>query len=337
MDCGRMRFTWTILILLIIPLSIRSQQVTYIPEFDGTNAMAHLVAQCDFGPRPPGSDNLSRCREYIVDTLESHGWSTTLQNFTYRDESCANIIAWHGPIRNATVILSAHYDTRPYADNDPDPANRSRPVLGANDGASGTAVLLEMARVLPIEVRDNVELVFFDAEDSGYIDGWDWIVGSTYYVDQLIPSRVSYISSMILLDMVGDSDLRLQRESSSIRSLQDLIWSLAEEMSYQDTFLDSFGAAILDDHKPFLDADIPSVDIIHHNPFPATWHTVDDIPERCSAESLQIVGEVVETYLVTYSGTTIPSSPGLPISYYVLVLGVVGVAALLVYGRVKKG
>lgn len=336
-DCGRMRVTWAILMLLIIPLSSRSaQQVSYVPEFDGTNAMFHLLAQCDFGSRPPGSDNLSRCREYIVDTLESYGWNTTLQNFTYRDVSCANIIAWYGPIRNGTVILGAHYDTRPFADNDPDPANRSRPVLGANDGASGTAVLLEMARVLPIEVRDEVELVFFDAEDSGYIDGWEWIVGSTYYVDQLTPSRVSYISSMILLDMIGDSDLRLQRESSSIRSLQDLIWSLAAEMGYQDTFLDSPGASILDDHKPFLDAGIPSVDIIHHNPFPATWHTVDDIPERCSAESLQIVGEVVETHLVTHSGTNIPFSPNFPVSYYVLILGVVGVAALFVYSRLKK-
>jgi hypothetical protein len=313
------------------------QQVNYVPAFDGTNAMSHLVAQCDFGPRPPGSDNLSLCREYIVDILEIHGWETTLQNFTYQDVSCANIIAWHGSVRNATVILGAHYDTRPLADNDPDPANRSRPVLGANDGASGTAVLLEMARTLPIEVRDEIELVFFDAEDSGYINGWSWIVGSTYYVDQLTSGRISSLSSMILLDMIGDSELRLQRERGSTRSLQDVIWSLAADMGYQDTFLDSFGASILDDHSPFLDVGIPAVDIIHHNPFPSTWHTVDDIPESCSAESLQIVGEVVETYLVTRAGMTTPFPPDFPVSYYLLILGVVGVAALLVYSRLKKG
>jgi hypothetical protein len=332
-----MRVAWVIMMLLLIPLSSRTpQQVTFVPDFDGTNAMSHLLAQCDFGPRPPGSDNLSRCREYIIDTLDGHGWDTTLQNFTYRDVSCANIIAWYGPIRNATVILGAHYDTRPFADNDPDPANRSRPVLGANDGASGTAVLLEMARVLPIEIRNEVELVFFDAEDSGYIDGWDWIVGSTHYVDQLTPGRVSSIAYMILLDMIGDSELRLQRERGSNRSLQDVIWSLAAEMGYQDTFLDSLGATILDDHRPFLDAGIPAVDIIHHNPFPSTWHTVDDIPERCSAESLQIVGEVVETHLVNQSGTTNTFPPDFPVSYYVLILGVVGVAALFAFGRLKK-
>ena len=333
-----MRVTWVILMLLIIPLSsMNAQQVTYVPEFNGTNAMSHLVAQCDFGPRPPGSDNLSLCREYIVDILESHGWQTELQNFTYQDVSCANIIAWYGSIRNATAILGAHYDTRPLADNDPDPANRSRPVLGANDGASGTAVLLEMARILPVDVREEVELVFFDAEDSGYINGWSWIVGSTYYVDQLASNRVSSISSMILLDMVGDSELRLQRERSSTRSLQDVIWSLAADLGYQDTFLDSLGGSILDDHTPFLDVGIPAVDIIHHNPLPSTWHTVDDIPERCSAESLQIVGEVVETYLVNQSGTTTPLLPDFPVSYYILILGVVGVAAILVFSRLKKG
>jgi len=108
-------------------------------------------------------------------------------------------------------------------------------------------------------------------------------------------------------------------------------------MGYQDTFLDSLGAAILDDHKPFLDADIPAVDIIHHNPFPSTWHTVDDIPERCSAESLQIVGTVVETYLVTYAGTNTSFHPDFPVIYYILILGVAGVAALFMYSRLKKG
>lgn len=332
-----MRVTWAILMLLILSLSgMTSQQVSYIPEFDGTNAMSHLVTQCDFGPRPPGSDNLSQCREYIVDILESHGWETALQNFTYQNVSCANIIAWYGSIRNATVILGSHYDTRPLADNDPDPANQSRSVLGANDGASGTAVLLEIARILPIEVRDDIELVFFDAEDSGYINGWSWIVGSTYFVDQLTPSRISSTSSMILLDMIGDRELRLQRERGSTRSLQDVIWSLAADMGYQDTFLDSLGASILDDHNPFLDVGIPAVDIIHHNPFPSTWHTVDDIPERCSAESLQIVGEVVETYLVTKNGATTTFPPDFPVTFYILIFGVTGVAALLVYSRLKK-
>jgi len=333
-----MKLTWAMLLLLIIPLSSRTAlQIDYVAEFNGPSAMFHLVTQCDFGPRPPGSDNLSLCRQYIVDTLEGHGWDTILQNFTYQDVSCANVIAWYGASRNATMLLGAHYDTRPLADNDPDPANQSRPVLGANDGASGTAVLLEMARVLPIDVRDDVELIFFDAEDSGGISGWNWIVGSTYYVEQLSSDQISSICSMILLDMVGDSELRLQRETYSTRSLQDMLWSLAADMGYSDIFQNSLGAAILDDHRPFLEAQIPAVDIIHHNPFPSSWHTADDTPERCSDESLQIVGEVVETFLVTQSGmnTTFPSA--FPVFYYVLVLGVIGVASLLVYTRLKKG
>jgi hypothetical protein len=332
-----MRVTWVIMILLIIPLSGRTAlQAGHVPEFSGTNAMSHLVAQCDFGPRPPGSDNLTQCRQYIVDALEGYGWEITLQSFTYQDVSCTNIIAWYGTSRNATMLLGAHYDTRPLADNDPDPANRSRPGLGANDGASGTAVLLEMARVLPIEVRTDVELVFFDAEDSGDIAGWNWIVGSTYYVNQLDSNRISLISSMILLDMIGDSDLQLQREITSTRSLQDIVWSIAANLGYNDTFLDLLGGSILDDHHPFLDAEIPALDIIHHNPFASSWHTVDDIPERCSAASLQIVGEVVETFLVT-QGETTTFPPDFPVTFYVLLLGVTGVAALLVYTRLKKG
>jgi hypothetical protein len=176
--------------------------------------------------------------------------------------------------------------------------------LGANDGASGTAVLLEIGRVLPVEVRNDVELVFFDAEDSGGIDGWNWIVGSTHYIDT--------------------------------RSLQDVVWSIAADLGHGDTFLDSLGGSILDDHHPFLDIGISALDIIHHNPFPSSWHTADDIPERCSAASLQIVGEVVETYLVTQYGTTTPFPPDFPVSFYVLLLGVTGVAALLVYSRLKK-
>jgi hypothetical protein len=332
-----MRVAWAILMLLILPLSSMTMlQVNHVPEFSGTNAMAHLVAQCDFGPRPPGSDNLTNCRQYIVEVLESHGWEVILQNFTYHDVSCANIIGWHGSLRNATMLVGAHYDTRPLADEDPDEANHDKPVLGANDGASGTAALLELACVLPIEVRDDVEFIFFDAEDSGYIDDWDWIVGSTYYVNQLDSNRIPLISSMILLDMIGDSELQLPRESGSTRSLQNEIWSLAAEMGYQDTFLDFLGNTILDDHRPFLDVGIPAVDIIH-NPFPSSWHTVDDIPERCSAESLQIVGEVVETFLVTQSGVTTTFPPDFPVTFYVLLLGVTGVAALLVYSRLKKG
>ncbi|MCK4740440.1 MAG: M28 family peptidase [Candidatus Thorarchaeota archaeon] len=293
-----------LVLLLLMAATVATPQMTqssHILAFDGENAMDYLVQQCDFGPRPPGSDNLTQCKTYIAATLESFGWNVTLQNFTYLEVECSNIIATWPDAEQPSYVLGAHYDTRPRADQDPEPANRMTPIIGANDGASGVAVLLELASGLPAGVRNSVEIVLFDAEDSGYINGWDWIVGSTYYVDQLSPTRVSEISAMILLDIVGDSDLRLERETSSTRSLQDLIWSIADEMGHNDTFLDVSGRSILDDHRPFLDVGIPSVDIIQHNGFPWYWHTLEDTPDKCSAESLQIVGEVVETFLIDYA------------------------------------
>lgn len=326
-----------ILLLTLPPSSMTALQDNHDPQFSGTSALSYLTDQCDFGPRSPGSNNLSLCRQYIVDTLDTHGWQITLQNFTYREVDCVNIRAWYNTEDNATLILGAHYDTRPLADQDPDSAKRSEPVMGANDGASGTAALLELSRILPTESRSNVELVFFDAEDSGGIDGWSWIVGSTHYVDQLEADRISNISSMILLDMIGDAELVLLRETSSTRSLQDSVWSLASDMGHSDIFVDTLGAGILDDHRPFLEADIPSLDIIHHNPFPSSWHTTDDTPDRCSAESLQIVGEVIETFIVTNTGFTTPISPEPPFLYsFAAVVGVLIVALVSYFWYRKK-
>ncbi|MGY5874101.1 MAG: M28 family peptidase, partial [Candidatus Thorarchaeota archaeon] len=135
-----MRFLIVFLLIICIPTVPPVQnQETYTPVFDGENAFTYLTAQCDFGYRPPGSDNLSLCRQYITETLETMGWILEIQNFTYRDTECANIIATSNGVNNASIILGAHYDTRPLADNDPNPANRNTPVMGANDGASGVA------------------------------------------------------------------------------------------------------------------------------------------------------------------------------------------------------
>lgn len=270
----------------------------HTPSFDGAQAYTHLIEQCDFGPRPPGSANLNACRVYIADTLSSHGWNITFQNFTYQGVFCSNIRATSPGNTSPSIIVGAHYDTRPKADRDPHPANRSEPILGANDGASGVAVLLELARVLPEETRNRIELVFFDAEDSGDINGWEWIVGSTHYVDSLSDTRKEEISAMILLDLVGDKNLRLEKETTSTDSLQDAVWDRAAAMGRNDTFLPTMGARILDDHRPFLEVGIPSLDIIEHAPFPDYWHTLEDTPDKCSGESLAIVGEVVEVFLV---------------------------------------
>jgi len=320
-----------ITLILVTPILFVPAQTTYSPLFNGQNAFNQLVAQCDFGPRPPGSDNLSECRGYIVETLRNLGWSVSLQNFTYREVECSNIVASWLVQNSSVIILGAHYDTRPHADQEPDSENRTLPVLGANDGGSGVAALLELASVLPESSRSSVEMVFFDAEDSGNIDGWDWIVGSTYYVDQMTATEIASVSVMILLDMIGDVNLRIPREASSTDSVQDTIWALAAELGYDDIFLDTPGSSIIDDHRPFLSAGIPSVDIIH-TPFPWTWHTLHDTPEHCSPASLEAVGQVVESFVVelTTSDSTFTTDPLIDFTLPIIAIIII-VPILLIY------
>jgi Zn-dependent M28 family amino/carboxypeptidase len=211
-----------------------------------------------------------------------------------------------------------------------------RPIVGANDGASGVAVLLELAHALPQAVRGLVEFVFFDAEDSGDISGWEWIVGSTHYVAQLGTDRKAAIRAMILLDMVGDSDVQLLRETTSTDSLQDSVWSVANNLGYNNTFLTQNGASIVDDHSPFLSAGISSLDIIQHNPFPWYWHTLKDTPDKCSATSLAVVGRVLEAFVVQYSNQMTTFSQGPTILVYVPVLIVFAIICLVAFIRSRR-
>ncbi|MFW9935708.1 MAG: M28 family peptidase, partial [Candidatus Thorarchaeota archaeon] len=185
-------------------------------EFNGTQAFTYLEAQCAFGPRPPGSSNLTECGNYIIQTLEDKDWVVETQTWTYQNTQLRNILAGAA---NPHYVLLAHYDTRPVADSDPNPLNRSCPILGANDGASGVAVLMALADALPEGAKAVTMLLFVDAEDSGNYDAWDWIVGSTYFVNSLTLSQKSNIRAVILLDMIGDSSLQLPRERSSTPDL----------------------------------------------------------------------------------------------------------------------
>ena len=316
--------TLGILAVLFISIMPFNGQMTYTPIFNGESAFAFLTGQCDFGPRPPGSENLSLCRTYIVDTLESFNWTVSLQSFTYMGTECANIIAIWNDTTTSPIILGAHYDTRPNATEDA-PSNQSLPILGANDGASGVAVLMELARVLPTSDRSKVELVFFDAEDSGGLNGWDWIQGSTHYVSELTTSRKNSIEAMILLDMVGDTELRLPKETTSTASLQNAVWTIAADLGYGSTFLNISGGSVYDDHRPFLEVDIPALDIIQ-TPFPSTWHTLEDTPEHCSPVSLEKVGRVLETFIAQYDSGSFPLNPP-----YVLYISVAFLAIIVVF------
>jgi hypothetical protein len=288
-------FTW----LPLIPIGNPHNAALHSPmrsdslEFNGTRAYAFLEAQCAFGPRPPGSDNLTRCGDYIIAALEAQGWPVIQQNWTYMETPLRNIIA--GAATLPKIVLLAHYDTRPRADNEPNPANQSQHILGANDGGSGTAALLELAAVLPDTAKNSIVILLVDAEDSGGIGGWEWIVGSTHYVASLSPTQVAAIEAAILLDMMGDADLQLKREGSSTQSLVDAIWQTAATLGYGHLFQNIPGYTLVDDHRPFLQAGIPAVDIIDFD-YPY-WHTLEDTLDKCSPASLEAVGRVVEQFV----------------------------------------
>jgi Zn-dependent M28 family amino/carboxypeptidase len=255
-------------------------------DFDGAVAYGHVTAQCDFGFRPTGSDAWRATGDYIIANLEEHGWEVETQEFTYRDTPVRNIVGRLG--QGPVVIVGAHYDTRRSADME----DASVPVMGANDGASGVAVLLELARTLDqSELKHEVWLTFFDAEDNGRLDEWEWCVGSRYMAENLAITP----ESVIVVDMIGDADQNIYHEQSSDPVLQARLWGIAATLGYSDTFIDEYKYAIYDDHRPFIDRGIPAVDIIDFD-YPY-WHTTQDTPDKVSAESLERVGRVLEVWL----------------------------------------
>jgi len=269
-------------------------QTTSPPEFDGDQAFAYAEKQVSFGPRFTGSEGHAQTQQWIKEELIKNGWEVEFQPFDFYGQPGKNIIAF----RNAEakfeswVLIGAHYDTRLFADEDPDPNKRGLPVLGANDGASGVAVLLELSRILPEFRSTKVWLVFFDAEDNGNIQDYDWIQGSSYFVNQLD----EYPDQVIIVDMVGDRDQNIYIEITSDRSLMVQLWKTAENLEI-DSFIMEEKYAILDDHTPFLRKGISSADIIDFD-YPY-WHTTEDTLDKISAKSLQNVGDVLLSWLMT--------------------------------------
>ncbi|TKJ31633.1 MAG: hypothetical protein CEE40_01030 [Chloroflexi bacterium B3_Chlor] len=255
--------------------------------FDGERAYQYALDQCAIGPRPPGSEAGWMTGEYIIDQLQGLGWEVDTQAFRYEGVPLRNIIGKFG--QGPVVILGAHYDTRPVADRDPE--HSDEPILGGNDGASGVAVLLELAAVLPQhQLSNEVWLAFFDAEDSGRLDGWPWCVGSTYVAEELAVEP-AYV---IVVDMVGDRDQQLCFEGNSDVALRETLWEIAADRGY-DEFIPQVRHTVIDDHLPFARKGIPAVDIIDFD-YPY-WHTVEDTCERVGPESLERVGRVLEEFL----------------------------------------
>lgn len=266
-------------------------------EFNGDRAYRDIEYQVELGPRTLGSLPHAKTIDYIEQQLIEAGWEVQLQTLPFEGELVKNIIAYRDDNQKYQekewILLGTHYDTRLYADRDPDEVRKSKPVPGANDGASGVSILLELARVLPFSMDKNVWLVFFDAEDNGKIQGWDWAVGSQAFVDTL----KSKPDAVVIVDMVGDEDLDIYIEKNSDDYLVESIWDTAASLGYGGNFIPVPKHSILDDHTPFLDKRIPAVLIIDIDY--QYWHTTNDTIDKVSANSLQIVGDVIHTWLTS--------------------------------------
>jgi glutaminyl-peptide cyclotransferase len=260
-------------------------------SFDGGRALLLVGEQLAFGPRVPGSSASAQTAEWLEVSLGGLGWETSVAPTLYRGIELRNVVAKLGLPGHAPILIGTHYDTRPLADRDP--LKPLAPVPGANDGASGVAVLLELARLLPKDGElPEVWLVFFDGEDSGNLDGWEWSAGAAAFAAglQVRPQAV------VIVDMVGDADLRLPRERTSDPALADEIWATARDLGVQ-AFVDEPGLPILDDHRPFLDLGIPSILIIDLDY--DYWHTTQDTLDKVSAHSLEQVGSVLQAWILS--------------------------------------
>lgn len=278
-----------------------------LPRFDAGRAFRLLERQVQFGPRVPNSPAHRACGDFLTAELKRHADHVWEQNFEYRDRKNPeiryegrNIIASFNlqPPGDVRILLCAHWDSRPWADRDPDPEKRRLAVPGANDGASGVAVLLEIARILkqnPPPV--GVDIIFFDLEDLGdhgaaaNPDSLNpFCIGSQYFADSYPDYRPSY---GVLLDMVGDRDLRIPREGFSqayAPQIVERVWRAARRAGAA-AFVDEQGEAVQDDHYPFLQKGIAVIDLIDFDY--SAWHTTGDTPEMCSEESLDQVGRTL--------------------------------------------
>ncbi|MDD4848127.1 MAG: M28 family peptidase [Bacteroidales bacterium] len=287
-----------------------------IPFFNKDSAFQFVKNQTDFGPRVPNTAASLQCVQYLIATLQKYCDTVYVQPFQSRafDGSIINgknIIGAFNPEKTKRVFLASHWDSRPFADYDSNPENHQKAIDGANDGASGVGVLLEIARVIQKQ-RPNVgiDIVLFDAEDYGPTHDMQkqnsenyWGLGSQYWAAN--PHLFGYKAAYgILLDMVGDKNARFYKERLSqyfAPQIVEKVWNTAAKMGYSNYFIDADGGYITDDHY-FVNeiAKIPTIDIIHYDASPESnhnfvyyWHTMEDNIEKIDPTTLNVVGNVV--------------------------------------------
>ena len=280
-----------------------------VPQFDADSAYKYVQAQVDFGPRTPNTKGHVACGDYLAKTLAAHGAKVTNQyadllTFDGTLLKARNIIGSYKPENKKRIALFAHWDTRPWADNDPDEKNHRTPVMGANDGASGVGVLLEVARLINQQQPElGIDIIFFDAEDWGSSEVNDsWCLGSQYWARN--PHVANYNARYgILLDMVGGKDATFYKEAYSQKYAPDVnkkVWKKANQLGYGRTFIDESGGGTTDDHLYVNEiAQIKTIDIVPHHPeceassFGPTWHTVKDDMDNIDRSTLKAVGQTV--------------------------------------------
>lgn len=281
-------------------------------NFDGKHAYdEYLIAQMNFGLRPAGSRALRATGDYIIAELKKTGWDIEIQEFNFRGIPIRNVIAKTGAGQGPLLILGAHYDTRPRANMDPQ--DKSAGVPGANDGASGVSVLLELARTIDkSKLKNELWLAFFDAEDNGDLSAcdlrivtmqvdtpscdtttWTWSVGATHVAENLPTTP----EAVVVVDMIGDANQDIHYEHNSDKTLQEQLWGIANTLGYSQWFIPEYRWTMTDDHTPFIQKGITAVDLIDFDYPP--WHTRADTADKVSADALERVGRVLKTWLET--------------------------------------
>lgn len=277
------------------------------PKFSGENAYKLLKKQCDFGPRPLGTTAHEATADFLLAQMKTYADKAFEQKFVYdsysrhRRYNGRNIIGVFGKNAKRWIVLLSHYDTRPSADQEVNYAKKRQPILGADDGASSTAVLIELARMLHEKAPQvGVVMLLVDGEDFGPSPD-EMFLGAKEFAQNwqhvLKPAGITKLEYGILLDMVGDKDLEIHKEAFSVNQapkIVDKVWSAASELGYGKYFPSDeprLQDTIMDDHQTLLEVHIPCIDVIDFNY--AYWHTLEDTPDKCSAESLQVVGDVI--------------------------------------------
>ena len=286
------------LINILLISFIVSNEIT----FDSSRAYNYILQQCEFGPRYPGSKGHQQCKEFLFSELSKYSNETIINAHKIVDPLTSdsveiyNIFGRINPEKDNRVLLIAHWDTRRFADKDLNSENHTKPVLGANDGASGVAILLSLIQQINMK-NMGVDILLADAEDMGiYGDANTWAIGSRLFSEEY-PAPLPQFG--ICVDMVADKDLKIKVEEYSYQMAPQLIqyiWNIASSKGY-DNFKFELGPGIIDDHLSFSSATgIPSIDLIDLDY--EHWHTVNDIPENISKKSLGIVGSVLLSFLI---------------------------------------